>query len=102
MATTLLQGRRGDLSRRQLVGGVLKEKSTLLQLWQVAYRTTKPSTSLLDSMSVLAVLTRRNRRHFIIIKEFRIPMMQWCIALPAGNVSQHPYLERVVEVVART
>ncbi|CAJ0568303.1 unnamed protein product, partial [Mesorhabditis spiculigera] len=62
-------------------------------IWQSAHRTTKPANCEVDGVDIIAVLYKDNKKYFVLVKQYRIPMGGWCLEFPAGLIDEGETVE---------
>lgn len=53
-------------------------------IWQIAYRTTTPAGANVDGVSVITTLTKNDKKYFVFVKQYRLPVMAYSLEFPAG------------------
>jgi len=70
----------------------------ITKVWQCAHRSTKPAEMPVDGVEIIPILKRTGKEpEIILIKQFRVPPMAWCVEFPAGLVDPKETLERCAE-----
>jgi ADP-ribose pyrophosphatase len=57
--------------------------------WEAAQRTTRPSTSAVDAVHIIAKLQKPSGPEILLQKQFRPPLNKVCIEFPAGLVDKN-------------
>uniref|UniRef100_A0A915PI09 Nudix hydrolase domain-containing protein n=1 Tax=Setaria digitata TaxID=48799 RepID=A0A915PI09_9BILA len=62
------------------------------QVWESVHRRTIPQSKP-DGVDVLAILHKNEKKYFILIKQYRIPMAGMCLEFPAGLIDEGETVE---------
>ena len=62
--------------------------------WESAERRTRPSNSLVDGVTIIAILEKTNGPEILLQKQFRPPVNKICIEVPAGLIDEGESLEK--------
>ncbi|GMR29907.1 hypothetical protein PMAYCL1PPCAC_00102, partial [Pristionchus mayeri] len=63
-------------------------------VWQSSHRPVKQPGVDVDGVDIVAILKRKDKKFFILIKQYRIPMRAWCLEFPAGMIDANEDVEQ--------
>uniref|UniRef100_A0A914WFB3 Nudix hydrolase domain-containing protein n=1 Tax=Plectus sambesii TaxID=2011161 RepID=A0A914WFB3_9BILA len=74
----------------------LDKASGVRKVWQSAFRSTKQPGVDVDGVDIIATLIRDGgaSRHFVFVKQYRIPLNAFCLEFPAGLIDANETVEQ--------
>lgn len=54
-------------------------------VWMSAHRPRRGNKLLADGVDIIALLTKNDKKYYILIKQYRIPIRRWILEFPAGG-----------------